>query len=31
MAGIAVPSGARYAYDLIAFVGRKSYLEGSKL
>jgi hypothetical protein len=26
-----VPSGARYAYDLIAFVGRKSYLEGSKL
>jgi hypothetical protein len=26
-----VPSGARYAYDLIAFVGRKSYLEGRKL
>jgi len=26
-----VPSGARYAYDLIAFVGRKSYLEGCKL
>jgi len=26
-----VPSGARYAYDLIAFVGSKSYLEGRKL
>jgi hypothetical protein len=26
-----VPSGARYAYDLIAFVGRESYLEGRKL
>jgi hypothetical protein len=26
-----VPSGARYAYDLIAFVGIKSYLEGRKL
>ena len=26
-----VPSGARYAYDLIAFVGSKSYLEGCKL
>jgi hypothetical protein len=26
-----VPSGARYAYDLIDFVGRKSYLEGFKL
>lgn len=26
-----VPSGARYAYDLIAFVGRKSYLEGCRL
>jgi len=26
-----VPSGAGYAYDLIAFVGRKSYLEGHKL
>jgi hypothetical protein len=26
-----VPSGARYAYDLIAFVGRKSYLEGRQL
>ena len=26
-----VPPGARYAYDLIAFVGRKSYLEGHKL
>ena len=26
-----VPSGARYAYDLIAFAGRKSYLEGRKL
>ena len=26
-----VPSGARYAYDLIAFVGRESYLEGGKL
>jgi hypothetical protein len=26
-----VPSGARYAYDLIDFVGRKSYLEGCKL
>jgi hypothetical protein len=26
-----VPSGARYAYDLIAFVGGKSYLEGRKL
>ena len=26
-----VPSGARYAYDLIAFVGRKSYIEGRKL
>ena len=26
-----VPSGARYAYDLIAFVGRKTYLEGRRL
>jgi len=26
-----VPSGARYAYDLIDFVGRQSYLEGRKL
>jgi hypothetical protein len=26
-----VPSGARYAYDLIAFVGRKTYLEGHRL
>jgi len=26
-----VPSGARYAYDLIAFVGIKSYQEGRKL
>jgi len=26
-----VPSGTRYAYDLIDFVGRKSYLEGRKL
>lgn len=26
-----VPSGARYAYDLIAFVGRKIYLEGHRL
>ncbi len=26
-----VPSGARYAYDLIAFVGRKIYLEGRRL
>jgi len=26
-----VPSGARYAYDLIAFVGSKSYIEGCKL
>jgi hypothetical protein len=26
-----VPSGARYAYDLIALVGIKSYLEGRKL
>lgn len=26
-----VPSGARYAYDLIDFVGRKSHLEGCKL
>ena len=26
-----VPCGARYAYDLIAFVGRKTYLEGRRL
>lgn len=26
-----VPSGARYAYDLIAFVGEKVFLEGQKL
>ncbi len=26
-----VPPGARYAYDLIAFVGRKTYLEGHRL
>ena len=26
-----VPSGARYAYDLIAFVGIKSYQEGRRL
>lgn len=26
-----VPSGARYAYDLIAFLGRKIYLEGHRL
>ncbi len=26
-----VPSGARYAYDLIALVGKRSYLEGCKL
>ena len=26
-----VPSGARYAYDLIAFVGINSYQEGRKL
>ena len=26
-----VPSGARYAYDLIALVGTKSYLENRKL
>ena len=26
-----VPSGARYAYDLIDFVGRRRYLEGRKL
>ncbi len=26
-----VPSGSRYAYDLIDFVGRKSYIEGCKL
>jgi hypothetical protein len=26
-----VPSGARYAYDLIAFVGGKCFLEGRKL
>ncbi|MCP4458081.1 MAG: hypothetical protein GY816_08675, partial [Cytophagales bacterium] len=28
---ILVPSGARYAYDLIALVGRQSYLEDRKL
>lgn len=26
-----VPSGARYAYDLIALVGRRTYLEGRRL
>jgi hypothetical protein len=26
-----VPSGAKYSFDLIAFVGRKCYLEGYKL